>query len=374
MLRRFVAGLAVIASLSACDSRGSVVISPAAAAIGVVEPVFVGTTRAADPETGSGFGIGRSAVTRFVRLDVVVPPVRNPGEIAWPKPGRRDNPQTEFLTAGEYLYPGAPAFRADLATVLRNESRGRREAVVFVHGFNNNFAEGAYRLAQIGHDLDLGGAYVHYSWPSRGHPLGYAYDRDSALFARDGLEDLLREVHAAGAERILLIAHSMGAALTMETLRQLAIAGDQSLIGRISGVVLISPDIDVDVFHAQAGRIGALPQPFYIVTSKKDRVLALSARLTGQRDRLGTIADVSAIADLKVTLLDTTAFSLGVGHFNAGNSPGLLALLGRLNDVDAAFARDRTGRAGLLPGMVLTVQNATQIVLAPVAAMSGLQR
>lgn len=373
-LCRLAAGLAVIATLAGCASRGSVVIEPAAANIGTIERVFIGTTRAADPESGSAFGIGRSAITRFARLDVVVPPVRRPGEIIWPRSGRRDDPQTEFLTASEHLYPGGAAFRADLATALANEGRGRREAVVFIHGFNNNFAEGAYRLAQIGHDLDLGGAYVHYSWPSRGHPLGYAYDRDSALFARDGLEDLLREVRAAGAERILLIAHSMGAALTMETLRQLAIAGEQELIGRISGVVLISPDIDVDVFRALAARVGVLPQPFYIVTSKKDRALALSARLTGQRDRLGTVADASRVADLKVTLLDTTAFSSGVGHFNAGNSPGLLAILGRLGDVDAAFARDRTGRAGLLPGVVLTVQSATQIVLSPVAALSGLRR
>jgi esterase/lipase superfamily enzyme len=215
---------------------------------------------------------------------------------------------------------------------------------------------------------------VHYAWSSRGHPLGYAYDRDSALFARDGLADLLRQTQAAGAERILLIAHSMGAALTMETLRQIAISGDRALLDRIAAVILISPDIDVDVFRAQAAGIGTLPQPFYIFTSKKDRVLALSARLTGQRDRLGTIADIDEIADLKVTVLDTTAFSSGIGHFNAGTSPGLLAILGRLGEVDAAFARDRAGRAGVLPGVVLTVQNATQIVLAPVTALSGMAR
>lgn len=372
--RRIVAGLALVAVLAGCSTRGSVLVVPAAAATGTVETIFVGTTRSADPETGTDFGIGRSAETRYARLDVAVPPNRQPGTIAWPQGRMRPDPRGVFLAAAEKVYPDSAAFRADLSSVLLGEKRGAREAVVFVHGFNNNFAEGAYRLAQIGHDLDLHGAYVHYAWSSRGHPLGYAYDRDSALFARDGLEDLLHEARAAGAERILLIAHSMGSALAMETLRQIAIAGDRALLDRIAGVVLISPDIDVDVFRAQAARIGALPQPFYIFTSKKDRALALSARLTGQRDRLGTIADVAQIADLRVTLLDTTAFSSGVGHFNAGNSPGLLAILGRLNEVDAAFARDRAGRTGLLPGAVLTVQSATQIVLFPVAALSGMQR
>ena len=29
---------------------------------------------------------------------------------------------------------------------------------------------------------------VHYAWPSAAEPLGYVYDRDSAIFARDGLD------------------------------------------------------------------------------------------------------------------------------------------------------------------------------------------
>lgn len=372
--RRIVAGLALVAVLAGCSTRGSVVVVPAAAATGTVETIFVGTTRSADPEAGTDFGIGRSAETRYARLDVAVPPDRQPGTIVWPQGRMRPDPHRVFLATAEHLYPDPAAFRADLSSVLLGERRGTREAVVFVHGFNSTFAEGAYRLAQIGHDLDLRGAYVHYAWSSRGHPLGYAYDRDSALFARDGLADLLRQTQAAGAERILLIAHSMGAALTMETLRQIAISGDRALLNRIAAVILISPDIDVEVFRAQAAGIGTLPQPFYIFTSKKDRALALSARLTGQRDRLGTIADIDEIADLRVTVLDTTAFSSGVGHFNAGTSPGLLTILGRLNEVDAAFARDRAGRAGLLPGAVLTVQNATQIVLSPVTALSGMAR
>ena len=100
------------------------------------------------------------------------------------------------------------------------------EAIIFVHGYNSNFAEGVYRIAQFAHDLQLPGTVVLYSWPSAAEPLGYAYDRDSALFARDGLESLIHEVAHAGAKRILLVAHSMGSGLTMEALRSAAIRGD----------------------------------------------------------------------------------------------------------------------------------------------------
>ncbi|MCB2136996.1 MAG: alpha/beta fold hydrolase [Rhodobacteraceae bacterium] len=363
----------ILVGLAACEARGTLVLDPAATGVGSVETIFVGTTRGIDPETGEEFSRVRSHSTRFVRLDVSIPPERTPGEIKWPRTNKRANPQTDFVLIGKDIYPEPSAFRRELAEAIRHERRGDREAVVFVHGFNNNFAEGSYRLAQLGRDLDAGGVLVHYSWPSRANPLGYAYDRDSALFARDGLETLLTEVEAAGAERILIVAHSLGSALTMETLRQIAISGNRRLMSRISGVVLMSPDIDVDVFRAQAARIGTLPRPFIIFTSKRDRALALSARLTGQDNRLGNLTDVETVADLKVTLLDTTAFSTGSGHFDAGNSPALLKMLSRVSDVDSAFSGDQTGRAGLLPGAVLSVQNATQLILLPVTAISGIQ-
>jgi esterase/lipase superfamily enzyme len=209
---------------------------------------------------------------------------------------------------------------------------------------------------------------VHFAWASAASPLAYIRDRDSALFARDGLEALIREVAAAGPKRIVLTAHSLGAGLTMETLRQIALKGDHALLRRISGVVLISPDVDVDVFRAQAHTIGDLPQPFVIFTDTNDRALGFLSMLNGTQERLGNLDDVGRLADLRVTLLDTNAFSSGAGHFTPGDSPALLAILDKLDTVNEAFAGDQRGKTGLLPGVVLTVQNATQIILAPVSA------
>lgn len=364
--------LCALAVLAACEPRGAIVVDPEAARIGTVRNIFIGSTRGEDPETGDEFGRQRSEVARYTRLDIAIPPEREPGDIRWPRPHRKPDLRRDFVTARKFDYPGAQSFRDDLFRTLAREPNGQRDATIFVHGFNTTYAEGAYRLAQLGHDLDIGGALVHYSWPSRGHALAYAYDRDSALFARDGLEDLLEQVAAAGASRIVIVSHSMGSALTMETLRQIAIAGNGRLLRQIEAVILISPDIDIDVFRAQAERVGDLRYPIILFTSKKDRALAMSARLTGQGDRLGNVTDVAEIEDLRVTLLDTTAFSTGSGHFNVGNSPRLLALLARIGDVDSALTADQAQRTGLLPGAVMTVQSATQIVLSPVTSISGL--
>jgi esterase/lipase superfamily enzyme len=366
-LTRFILLVLILAS---CTPRGQITLVPQAASVGDVETVFIGTTRQIDPETGR-YGTDRSEQIHYARYDVSVPPDRQPGEIKFPRKGAKGNPKTDFLTTAEVLHPTQAAFRADLAKAALKGAKGGREAVIFVHGFNTNFSEGLYRIAQLAHDLDLPGATVHYSWPSAGNPLGYVRDRDSALFARDGLEALLHEVAAAGADRILLVAHSMGSALTMETLRQIAIRGDSRLQSKIAGVILISPDLDVDVFRSQAHDIGVLPAPFIIFGSDRDRLLGLSATLTGEPERLGNLTDLSRLADLKVTYLDVSAFASGAGHFPVGDSPSLLRLLERIGDVDVAFDKDQRGRIGLLPGVVLTVQNATKIVLSPVAAISG---
>lgn len=361
MMRLF--ALVCLAALAACAPRGAIMVVPEAAGVGFVQPVFVGTTRR--EAEGEPFSRNRSYAARFARFDVSIPPDRELGALPWPPKHGTPDPRRHMLTVAERSYATDQAFR----TALAAEMAGSREAVVYVHGFNNTFAEGLYRFAQLHHDMELPGVPVHYSWPSRGTPLGYAYDRDSALFARDGLERLLHEVAGAGAERIYLVAHSMGGALTMEALRQLAIRKDRSVMRRIGGVILISPDIDVDVFRAQAQAVGKLPQPFVIFTSARDRALRLSAGLAGETVRLGNLRDVGFLAGLEVTLLEVGAFSTGDGHFTAGTSPTLLRLLNRIGDVDAALGRDASSRIGLLPGAVLTVQGATQVILSPVAAI-----
>ncbi|WP_415182373.1 alpha/beta hydrolase [Phaeovulum sp.] len=357
-----------VAVLAACSPRGEIVFAPATAHVAPGRAIFVGTTRGPDPETGAPLSRGRLEHIAFAQFDVAVPPDRQPGDIRFTPKGMAPDPERDFLATGEKFYADAPAFRADLTQTLRANGN---EAVVFVHGYNNTLAEGLYRFAQMGHDLHLPGVLVHYSWPSMGHPLGYAYDRDSALFARDGFVALLDEVAAAGAKRIIIVAHSMGASLTMETLRQMALTGNTRVPARLGGVVLISPDLDVDLFRAQARTIGHLPQPFVIFTSQRDRALRLAARLSGETERLGNLDNVDRLADLQVTMVEVGAYSVGDGHFTVGRSPALIALMGQTGALAAALDSDQSTRAGLLPGVVLTVHQATQIVLAPVQQIAS---
>jgi esterase/lipase superfamily enzyme len=351
--------------LAGCAPRGDFTRAPAGLTGGTPKTIFVGTTRKKD---GSAFAFGRSGEPSFLRYDVVIPPDREPGELNWPPRTRKPDGQRDFLMLDERGFASADEFSSALRSAMK--LRGQTDAVVYVHGFNNTMAEGVYRVAQLHHDLEVPGVAVHYAWPSRGSALGYVYDRDSVLFGRSGFVSLLDEVEDAGPRDVIIIAHSMGAFLTMEGLRQMALRDGPQAMDRIKGVVLIAPDLDLDVFRAQARDIGKLPEPFVIFGSSRDRILNISATLSGTGDRLGSIDNVAKIADLNVIYLDTSAYNTGTGHLNLGENPALLKLFGGLVGIADAFTADARARVGLLPGLVLTVRNATEIVLAPVSAIA----
>lgn len=361
--RALLSGVAAL-PLAACGQVPDILIRPDAAGMGRTETVLVASNRV--------FADGRFQDTRqehlsFTRFEISIPSNREDGAV---QPGRTrrggPDPTTDFVAiAGDHL-GSAEAFRAALQTEANRA--GAREVMVFIHGFNSTLGTGLYRTAQIRHDFQIPGIAVHYSWPSAGHPLGYAYDRDSALFARDGLEDLLSIITEAGLD-IVLMAHSLGSGVVMEALRQLRIGRRTNILARINGIILFSPDIDVDVFRSQAQRIGDLPQPFVIFTSQRDRALRISARITGLRERVGNLATPDQVSEFEVTLIDVSAFEGGVrdplNHFAGATSPAVVQILQDLVQVNAAFEADRTQQAGLLPGTILTIQNATQVMLSP---------
>ncbi len=360
--------LLTLVILTACAPRASILPPVPDAPAAQNEVVFVATTRVPND---AGDTPKRSPALSFARYDVNVPEARAPGLIPYPGRSEAPDPMQHFLVSATVPAEDSRAFTRKIAAELRSRPGSQRDVVVYVHGYNNTFADGLFRAAQMRRDLDLPGVPVHYAWPSAGHPLGYAYDRDSALFARDGLERLLGQLSKTGAREVIVVAHSMGALVTMEALRSLHLSGARGTLNKVGGVILLSPDLDIDVFRAQAGRIAPLPDPFVIFTSQRDRALAVSARITGQTARLGNLGTVEDVADLAVTLVDLSNVEIGAGdafnHFTAATSPSVIRILRRVSEVNASFEEDPTSRTGLLPGTVLTLRSATQVVLSPSA-------
>lgn len=363
--------LLVLFFVSACAVREQVDFVQGQAPGAHLLPVLVATTRAPDPNQPVP-GWGRDAQLRFGRFTVSIPPNREVGEIPRPIGRHPADPEQHFMMADAEMMTGA-GFQNALHARLAELPADEREALIFVHGFNTTFVEGVYRTAQLSNDLHLPGVELHYSWPSLGAPLAYAYDRDSVLFARDGLIEMLHRVRAAGPRRIILIAHSMGSQLMMEVLRQLALTRDPTMAS-IGGVFLISPDIDIQLFRQEVSSIGTLPQPFVIITSRRDRVLTLSARMSGETIRLGNMPDATPVEGLDVTLIDVSAFGTGAGHFTVGSSPALIGLLDQMQAVNSALSSGAAGTLPLLPATILTLQNTTQVILQPLTETRGRER
>lgn len=349
----------LIFGLVACNDRTAAPVVPGALAFGTNKTVFMGTTRAMN-DAGE-FGIERSANLTLLQTTVSIPPEREIGTVSdgFDKP----KPQRDFVLAELERFNATTGFVSGLRAEIRGLPATNRDVTVFVHGFNNSFTDSAFRIAQLAHDLEVPGALVSYSWPSRGNPLGYEYDRDSALFARDGLADLLTAVKAAGNPNVILVAHSMGSALVMETLRQMELVQPGWTKRNLSAVILMSPDINVDVFRSQFKTIAAVPDPFVVIVSRKDRILRLSSRLRGEKTQLGNIENAEAVSDLPITVLDVSAFTdrKSGNHFVAGGSPALIQLLRRSPDLDEQFLRGRNGTAIVIPGRRRITSQATRI-------------
>ncbi|KAB2859935.1 MAG: alpha/beta fold hydrolase, partial [Bauldia sp.] len=215
-----------------------------------------------------------------------------------PRSDARRDPARHFAAGEVALYPREEGFANGLRESLKRTD-GR--ALIFVHGYRTPFDNSVYRAAQIVHDSGYRGTPVLFSWASTGRTVDYIYDNNSATVARDGLEKTLRLLHAAGARRIDIVAHSMGNWLTMEALRQFALASDRDVSDRLGDVILASPDIDVDVFKSQLRRIGKPDRPFFVIVSRDDRALLASSIIAGNRPRVGDYGNDADLAELGIT-------------------------------------------------------------------------
>lgn len=322
--------LASSSFLAACATRGEINAMNPNASTNIVD-VLVATNRkrVADESIFSG---ERSERLNFAQMGVSIPQNHRPGELEIAR--RRADPRRHFGVTSVIDLVDSQAFSAQIARRSLAMPPAEREAVVYVHGFNTRFAEALYRLGQMYHDFRATGIPVLFSWPSSGNADDYLYDRDSVLFARDELERLLDRLENSQVSRIQLIGHSMGSQLIVETLRQRSIRRNGELWSKLNGVILISPDIDIDVFKRQAEEIGQLPQPFVIMTSNHDRALQLSEWISASRTRLGSVSDGSLLAALQVTVIDTTDESsrLGLNHMTGATSPAMISMLSGLRN------------------------------------------
>ncbi|MCB1335312.1 MAG: alpha/beta hydrolase, partial [Roseivivax sp.] len=139
--------------------------------------VYYGTDRARSGRSGpDGFyGAGRGTLELGIAT-VTIPDVHVPGLVEkpsiWRLEFRADPARHVVLQSVTPLE--ADAFYTHLHGAV--EQSQRKEAFVFIHGYNVSFDKAARRAAQIAYDMSFAGVPILYSWPSADSTVGYMAD------------------------------------------------------------------------------------------------------------------------------------------------------------------------------------------------------
>ncbi|MDH4414618.1 MAG: alpha/beta fold hydrolase [Rhizobium sp.] len=246
-----------------------------------VETLYTVTTRDRAEPGQNVFTTTKTRAPNYASFAVSIPPNHQPANIEWPKPGRKVDPKTDFAVVAQSVL--------DRTQMLQSISRREAAApIVFVHGYNYNFQESLFRLAQLKTDSNLDGTPVLFSWPSLAALPAYVADKESATYSRDALANLLSDMVRARKGEVDVFAHSMGGWLTIEALRQLRLEGKGDVLDRLR-VIMAAPDIDGDVFTAQLDVIGRMRTPITILVAPDDRALQVSSFLGAGTQRVGAL-------------------------------------------------------------------------------------
>jgi esterase/lipase superfamily enzyme len=283
-------------------------------------PVYFGTNRkpAAD---GTGFTNERHAETTRGRVLVHVPEAHRFGETGssfWTRLWRLDL-RSDRLEVQRVDPLDRDAFFAEIEGRM-DAARATGEkphALFFLHGYNCGFEAAAIRAAQIGYDLKVTGATAFFSWPSRGNVPSYTFDEATIEGSEKAITDFLIDfVKSCGADKVHVIAHSMGNRGLLRALQR--IAGNAETRGKIrfGQIFLAAPDVDRDLFLDLAGLYPEHSDRTTLYSSSRDLPVFLSSHLHDS-PRAGyflpyTVAegiDTVAVPNFNVDLLGHSYFA-----------------------------------------------------------------
>ena len=332
--------------LGACAGRPSegVLVPDAQTAEGTSRVhILVATTRQRSSGiTGEMFNGERAENVSYADIVVSIPPdsVREIGTIQWPAspPG---NPARDFVTASAN-YIDKQQLSASVSAAAKPAAR--RNVLIFVHGFNNRFDDAVYRFAQVIHDAKAPGIPVLFTWPSRGEMKlrAYTYDRESANYSRGALKQLIEMLAAnPNVKDINIVAHSMGNWVTLEALREMA-ARTGRIGSKVRNVMMVAPDVDVDVFRTEMQKMGKSRPRFFLFASQDDGALEFSQTVWGGVQRIGAIDPAqepykSELAQENVEAFDLTKLKGGAhGRAFEDITTVMTMLKDRVGDVSGA--------------------------------------
>ncbi len=272
------------------------------------------------------FGRGR---VEFGRCQVTIPHDHRVGALESPNllyGELKEEAGDHIVLVDTRLMPAKDFFPAMKAAVAADP---RKQALVFIHGYNVPFKDAARRTAQMAYDLKFQGAAMFYSWPSQATYRGYFLDEQNIEWTVPQLKQVLRQVvEESEAESIHLIAHSMGNRALAQVLKEFSLETRRNADGTsrklFNQVVLAAPDIDAGTFaNTIAPSLRDTAERVTLYASSGDRALQASRLAHGFR-RVGDSSNgpliVEGIDTVDVSRVDTSL----IGHSYYGGNAFLI--------------------------------------------------
>lgn len=225
----------------------------------------------------------------------------------------------------------------------------RKEAYLFIHGFNNYFDDAVFVMGEFWHFAGREGVPIAYSWPAGGGISfrGYNEDRESGEFTVFHLKQFLEAIaDTPELEKLHLIAHSRGTDVLASALRELNIkyrakGADPAQALKIGNLVFAAPDIDLEVAmqRIEAERITRICERLTVYSSPDDRALAMANWLFRSAVRLGSLTfaelpaerrfELAKLRDVSFIIADVDDGYLGHSYFykNPAVSSDLILLI-----------------------------------------------
>ncbi|HET9640408.1 MAG TPA: alpha/beta hydrolase [Allosphingosinicella sp.] len=224
----------------------------------------------------------------------------------------------------------AQLLQAVAAQAERAGGPGQRLALVFVHGFNVGFDDAAFRTAQMSYDIGFKGAPLFYSWPSHQNVLSYLADGQRIDQSRPLIKRFLSEVIVGSrADRVIIVAHSMGTRGTVAALAELSQEHPEQT-ARIAALILAAPDIQARNFRDRiAPRLRRMAVATTLYASSEDVALQASYQVNGAYALGDTRAGISRFEGMD-SIDATRAGTSFLGHSAYGESPALLRDIGSI--------------------------------------------
>lgn len=313
-----------------------------------VVKVFYATDRA---KTGNSapnerYGIARGKLVYGV-ADISIPRDHRMGTLEGPAISKlefRENPEQHVV-----LMAVAERDRTAFFRELKQKIAGspKRNALVFIHGYNITFAEAARRTGQLAYDLAFDGAPLFYSWPSQGNVPGYVIDANNTEWTVTHLKGVITGlVERSGADNVYVIAHSLGSRALVEAVSDLKYERP-GVRAKIREVILAAPDIDSEIFVRDiAPRIAGDGIGVTLYASGNDKAMVASRNLHGY-PRAGDSSRGLAIARGVESIDASGAGTDFVGHAYYGDSASIISdMFEIIHHGKRAAAREKLVPAG----------------------------